>query len=958
MKGSNIMKIFKWTASYLLIIAGSVYLIYSAYNEVRERMIGELHVQEIILAKQAARSVENLIDNYWFVLNSLSKNSHIVDMDETGEEMLKELLHNNSHTVRSITRVGIHGDIIYTFPHVLLKGHNLSDQDHIKLISISHKTVFSDVFISSQGFKTTALHVPVFKDMEYCGSVGILIDYDYIAEKYFENIKIGKDGYAWAISEKGIELYSPVPIHIDKTAADNNSSGSSVLSIVKKMQRGEEGTSDYLFNISNGSANQGELYHAAFYPVRLYNTFWSICVTAPESQALSHIQGFRNRCIGMLFFLAVMGIGYFLYLFRFHHLSAEQCVRNKTEEVLRESETRLKSILESMQAGVIVVDSETGCVVDVNRAAADLIGAPKARIVGQVCHKYLCPTEQGCCQAANPGQAVHNSEGLLLAEDGARKHVLRTAVQVELAGRTVLLESVIDITERRQAEQALRDSEERYRRLFEMESDAIILADAETGQILDVNHAASELYGYGIEEMLGLKVFDISAEPEKTALAIRQEDTLVRLRHHKRKDGTVFPVELAGRRSDLGGKRVFLAAIRDITDRMQAEAEKDKLEAQLRQAQKLEAIGTLAGGIAHDFNNILAPIIGYAELALYDGHLQPSLRNNFGQILQAALRAKDLVGQILAFGRYKKEQPKVAEDIGVIVKEALKLLRASLPATVEINHNIEPGFAFADATQIHQVLINLCTNASHAMDGKGVMEVNLTGVYLSESDLASGPIVDLKPGSFLRLSVSDTGCGMNPELLERIFDPYFTTKEAGKGSGLGLAVVLGIVKRHKGAISVQSMLGKGSTFSIYIPTQEGVAAVTAAPVHDLPTGTEKILMADDEQMLLEMSTQVLGQLGYQVTTARDGRHALEIFSSGSDQFDLLITDYTMPGLTGIDLIREIRRVRSNIPAILCSGFAEKLTENTVMEPGVELIIKPFGIKDLSQTVRRVLDARC
>jgi len=949
------MKIFKWTASLLIIIAISVYLIYSAYRDVRQQMIEKLYTQETILAKQAAKGVENFMDNYWFALNSLSKNKHIVDMDETGEAILREFLNNNSQVVKGISRIGANNRIIFTIPDSNLIGSDLSNHNHIKLISKTHKTVFSDVFMSIRGYQITALIVPIFKDMNYDGMVGILIDYDYIAENYFENIKIGKDGYAWAISENGIQLSSPIRSHVGKSVNDNYKDESSLLSIVKKMQKGEDGTADYLFSNPNAAVPKQELYHAAFYPVRLYNTFWSICVTTPESQVISHIEGFRNRCIAMLFFVAVMGFGFFVYLFKFHLLRAEQSVQNKTEEVLRESEARLKNILESIQAGVIVVDSETNCIIDVNRAASDLIGAPKENIVGQIRYKYFCPTDQGYCPEVGKGGAVHNSEGLLLTDNGCQKHVLKTTVPVELAGRAVLLESIIDITKRRQAEQALRDSEERYRRLFEVESDAIILTDPETGRIMDINNAAVELYGYSIEEMLRLTVFDISAEPEKTARAIREENTLVRLRYHKRKDGTRFPVEISGRRSDLGGKRVHLAAVRDITERLQAEEERDKLEAQLRQAQKLEAIGTLAGGIAHDFNNLLTPIIGYSELALYDPHLQPPLRNNLDQVLHAALRAKDLVKQILAFGRYTKEQPRIQADIGVVVKEALKLLRASLPTTIEISQNIEQGFAFANATQIHQVLINLCTNAAHAMDGKGVIDISLTRVHLSESDIASESIVGVEPGPFLKLSVSDTGCGMTAETIDRIFDPYFTTKEVGKGSGLGLAVVLGIVKRHKGAISVRSAPGIGSTFSIYFPSLEAVAEAATAPVHDLPNGAERILMADDEQMLLELNAQILGQLGYQVTPAGDGVHALEIFKGGSDRFDLLITDYTMPGLTGIDLVKEIRRIRPHFPAILCSGFAEKLTADASMEAGVELIMKPFSIKDLAQIVRRVLD---
>jgi two-component system, cell cycle sensor histidine kinase and response regulator CckA len=948
------MQIYKWIQCLLVVVAALVYLLYSTYTDVKKQIVLQLYSQEVILAKQAAKGIETLFDTYWAALDSYSKNSHIIDVDAAGKDLFYQFYINNSSLVRSITRVGLNGEVVYTYPNMNLIGANLSAQDHVRIVYQTHKTVLSDIFTSVQGLETAAFHVPVFKDDKFYGSLGILVDYDYIADKYFQGLRIGKGGHALVISEKGFVLFSPTGQRVGKLAS-NEHGGTIPAALVQEMQAGREGTFDYVSDLPDGASGQGELYHAAFCPVRLYNTFWSICVTAPDSEVLAHIEGFRNRCFAVLFVLSAVGIGFSYYLFRFCLLRNEQIAREKTESALRESETRLTTILESINAGVIVIDPETHTILDLNREASRLIGAPKEEIAGQMCCGLVCPAKQGSCPALEQGQAIDKSEHHLLARNGERIAVLKTVVPIELSGRPVLLESFIDISKRKEAEEALMESEERYRRLFEMESDAIIVTEIETGRILDVNPAAAELYGYRAEEMLQLTVTALSTEPEETLRVILEETSNVELRYHRRKDGRTVPVEIKGRGAELGGKQVNIAAVRDISKRLRAESEKAQLESQLRRAQKLEAIGTLAGGIAHDFNNLLTPIIGYTEMALVDPHLDQRLKGNFEQILQASLRAKDLIKQILASSRYIKEQPKVPVEIGSVIKDALRLLRSSLPATIEIRQAVESGSALADATQIHQIFVNLCTNASHAMDDKGIIDVSLARVDLSSDELESPPVSDLKPGPYLRLSVTDSGCGMDPETLERIFDPYFTTKEVGRGSGLGLAVVDGIVKQHNGAISVRSSPGSGSTFSIYLPRLEEEGFTPGALRSGIPTGTENILLVDDEQGVLDMGVQMLESLGYRVTPAIDGLLALTIFHENSDEFDIVITDYTMPKMTGTDLAREIRRIRPGMAVILCTGFAQKLTEQDARKQGFEFVLKPFGLKELAAVVRKLLD---
>jgi nitrogen-specific signal transduction histidine kinase/ActR/RegA family two-component response regulator len=395
----------------------------------------------------------------------------------------------------------------------------------------------------------------------------------------------------------------------------------------------------------------------------------------------------------------------------------------------------------------------------------------------------------------------------------------------------------------------------------------------------------------------------------------------------------------------------------DITDRKLAEQEKEKLEARLRQAQKLEAMGTLAGGIAHDFNNILQPILGYTDMALDRLEASDPLRDNMEQVLKAAQRAKELVKQILDVSHSTAEQQRTPTEVGAIAEEVMKLLRSVLPTSIEIKKNIETGFAMAEATQIHQVLMNLCINAAHAMDDRGILEITLTNVALCMSDCADPWFYHLKPGPYLRLSVSDTGCGMEKATMERIFDPYFTTKEVGKGSGLGLAVVNGIVKRHEGAVTVESDPGKGARFNIYLPRIEPRSAAPVPADSPLPRGSEKILLVDDELTVLEVGIGLLNLMGYEVTSLTDSVGALQLFRSNPDNFDLIISDCTMPGLTGVEFATEVRRLKPRIPILLCTGYSEKIASDNVKKLGIELLMKPYSLRQIAGAVRKILDAQ-
>ena len=510
-----------------------------------------------------------------------------------------------------------------------------------------------------------------------------------------------------------------------------------------------------------------------------------------------------------------------------NNMIAEVRRSNKT---LYESEERLKIILDSIQAGILLIDAETHTIIDANHAAVKILDASKEKIIGSVCYQYICPASNGTCPITDLGQNIDSSEYVFPKENGREVSILKTVIPIFLESKDCLLCSFVDISE------------------------------------------------------------------------------------------------------------------------------KKKLEDHLRQAYKMEAIGTLSGGIAHDFNNVLSIILGNAELAIDDIPEWSPARFNLKEIRAASMRAKDVVRQLLNFSRKANEELKPTKIIPV-VKDALRFLRATIPTSIEIRQNIRDASdtVLADSTQIHQVILNLGTNAFHAMEETGgILEIGIKNVVFDQ--VAATPYSDLIPGKYVQLTVSDTGQGIAPEIRERIFDPYFTTKEIGKGTGMGLSVVLGIVKGHGGAISIDSEPGKGTGIRIFLPMVEREAVTEFVAEEKLSTGNENILFVDDEESLADLGRMRLEKMGYRVTARTRPAEALELFSFNPDQFDLVITDMTMPQMTGDRLAKEILKIRPDMPIIICTGYHEKITEKKSLETGIKaLLLKPVSINNLAKSVRKVLD---
>ncbi|MFO8112343.1 MAG: ATP-binding protein [Desulfosalsimonadaceae bacterium] len=559
------------------------------------------------------------------------------------------------------------------------------------------------------------------------------------------------------------------------------------------------------------------------------------------------------------------------------------------------------------------------------------------------------------------------SLGILAVDNGRSKTDLRQSDMNLLMG--VASEMAISIINARSFAK-IRENEARYRLLSDNISDIIWVLDLSTQRFSFVSPSIENILGYSAEEFVRLTPKDIF-----TPKSLKQASRLIKeeLKNEKTgspdpsrsktievnqycKDGRSIWLEITAKfiRDNNGRPDSILGVSRDITERKLVEAEKEQLEAKLQQSQKMEAVGTLAGGIAHDFNNILSAVIGYTELGLNDASDNPKLKRKMEHVLKAGYRARDLVKQILAFSRHAEHEMRPVKA-KTVISEALKLLRATIPSTIEIRHYLESdSMIFGDPTQIHQVLMNLCTNAEHAMaESGGVLEVRLKDVHFDEAWADRNP--GTTPGLHLCLTVSDTGPGIPQEIMERLFEPFFTTKDPGKGTGLGLSVVHGIVRSHRGAVTVESNPGNGTVFSVYLP----IVAKATQPKYEnnapVQTGSERILFVDDEKSIADLGGEMLSQLGYQVVVRTSSVDALEEFRGHPDQFDLVVTDMTMPRITGAKLAEEMLRIRPDIPIILCTGFSRSINEEDALKIGIRAFtMKPITIEQLSKTIRLVL----
>lgn len=603
--------------------------------------------------------------------------------------------------------------------------------------------------------------------------------------------------------------------------------------------------------------------------------------------------------------------------------------------------------------------SEQGTIVEANLTSANLLGVARGSLVKRLFSSFIFLEDQDRYylyrkQLAETGGSPRECELRMVRTDGSLFWAHLQAISAREAETTTECRMVVrDCTRQKVAEIEVRASKEQWEKTFDAIDDVVTVHDLDM-QIIRANKAAGDLFQVAPAELIGKQCYELFRGTSEACqgcpeISARKDQANQQANIYHENLGKTFSVS-SYPLVEQGGIIGFVSIAKDITEQLQ-------LEERLRQAKKVEAIGTLAGGIAHNFNNILVPILGYAELA--ESRIAPDdpLNSDLQHIIKGALRAKDMIAQILAFSR-KSPEKRQSFQPQLVVVEALKLLQASLPATIKVKTEIasDCGTILADPTQLHQIVMNLCVNAHHAMvESGGVLKVGLEKVIIGKEEskaLGSG----LFPGEYVVLEVSDTGCGMDRETQERIFEPYFTTKCQGEGSGMGLSVVHGMVTNYQGHISVQSEPGKGTSFLVYLPCSvEGLPLRLSKSSVPEAGGTERIVVVDDEVVITTMFQTILTRMGYQVIVFNNSLEALAFISQDPDSFDLLFTDMRMPNLTGLELIQKALAVRPELPVILCTGFNKLVNKQKAKALGIDVCLeKPVSVPELILAIHKAL----
>jgi PAS domain S-box-containing protein len=693
-----------------------------------------------------------------------------------------------------------------------------------------------------------------------------------------------------------------------------------------------------------------------------------ISVTIPAKTYIDAIKKSKNGLIVIHLIVLALGAGLFYSLTRYRdgqeqkikqknkELEKEIIERKQIENSLKESEERFRFLSKAGFEGIIII--EKGIILEANDTFYKLTGYQPSELTNKPVTDLVSPAEKENVTSRMGSGYEQSYETSGLKKDGSTFPVEVHAKSFLYKGRQVRVAAIRDITEQKLAKEVIQKAAIEWSTAMDASEDAIYLLDPNR-HLLRANKIFYQLTASTPQTAIGQhieKIVHPQGEEVPCPVCLAQEamrDKIITMDSDHPDNPTGRPIEITVKvvRDESGQPISIFMRLHDLT-------EQKRLEEELFQAHKMEAIGTLAGGIAHDFNNILSAIVGYSEIAKLHIRTDKNATEDIDQVLKASKRATELVQHILTFSR-KSDHRLEPLAPHLIIKEALKMLRASLPTTIKIQEDIDTkcGKVLADSTNIHQIIVNLCTNSLHAMENeKGVLSVSLYRKEIGDEEIEGEHGVS--SGPFIVLQVSDTGHGMDKETIERIFDPYYTTKEVGKGTGLGLAVIHGIIQDYHGFIRIESESGKGTTFYVHIPVlqQETSTADEVTTDEFLPTGTERILVVDDESIIANLNKTVLEELGYEVTATTQSLDALNKIRTDPDQFDLIITDQTMPNLTGAELAQEILKIKHNMPIILCTGYSSILLEEDALAIGIKKHVKkPLRRKALAEIVRQVMD---
>ncbi len=946
-----------WLILSLFVVGLCVAFFSVVNNEAKQEAIKSLNDQQIIIARQAKQSIEKLFDRYIRVLSNNAQNERIITLDREGKRVIHVLYDTFSDEVAAVSRVNESGRIVYTYPvDPASIGQDVSDQDHIKEIRRTQKPVVSDVFTAVQGFRAIAVHVPVFQGKDYRGSLAFLVRFERIAQQNLEGIRMGEDGYAWMISREGIELYCPVPGHVGKSVFENCKDFPDILAMAKNMVAGKQGVAAYEYNLIRDKTSR-VMKHAVYLPVRIGNTFWSIVVATPDKEALNMMERFRTKLIAIFGILLLVGISLSYVGGRAWVILSEEKKRKEAERALSESEEtilkereRFLTLIEKAPFGMMLIGKE-GRITYMNPQFKALFGYALTDIPdGRTWFRKAYPDPEyrhllisEWLRDFREGEVDRTVMKVLTAtcKDGSEKEI--SSASLRLSSGEVLF-CCEDITQLKESQEALRESEAKYRTVVDNSLVGFCIIQDDTFKF--VNKRFCEIYGYSYDEFVANKM-DIMhpihpdyRERVRETVRKRLAGEVAHLEHEfkaVRKDGKTINVKVFGSSIIYNGRPATTGSVIDVT-------REKMLESQFLQAQKMEAIGVLAGGIAHDFNNILMTILGYISVLLTETAAVDPRHEKLKIMEQQVQHGANLTKQLLGFARGGKYETKPTDLNGLLARSADMFGRTKREITIYSKFEEDLRTVEVDRGQMEQVFLNLFVNAWQAMPGGGEL-------YLETANVPSRGDVP----AYVKVSVTDTGVGMDEATRQRIFEPFFTTKGMGRGTGLGLTSVYSIVKNHGGSIEVFSEKGKGTTFDIYLPASDKAVTEEQKTMGDMHTGSETILLIDDQDAIVNVGKVILEKLGYTVLTAYSGEEAVAVYEKEGEKIDLVILDMIMPGMSGGKTYKMLKEMNPGIKAILSSGYSLNEEAAEIMENGCNgFIQKPFNAAELSKKIREVL----
>ena len=946
-KKINILRNVLRACLVLVMLGGLLVLFYLPYLAVKKKTIDAFNREQMMTIRQSALGLEHFFSMYGRALNYGAAQPPVIHFNEIGRRMMTDFYAIHKPWLIAITRRDRSGKIIYRVPVARDgSGRDTARRPQSPAGAAFRKPLLGVVMV--RGHKYVRFSRPVFENNRFAGSITFLVSFDSLAKNFLQTMKENHGKRFWLINQKGIVIFCPQHEDFGRRIRSLVAGSSGFQSLTEKMTAGGRGSATFMFRQEDDPGKRIK-YHAVFMPITLPGGhFWSIAVSTPEDQVLANMQAFRNQWLAA----AALTIG---VLFLLCYALKRSMSRVDDEKRQRAAGEQLLRLLDISPIGIIVYD-DRGRLKYANRSVVDLFGAGNGdNLIGRNIFAFVHPDYKKMVRnrfaAVLRGEPTDPAVIKIILPGKLVKDVEITSAPFVFFDRSCGMTILQDITERLKAEK----EQQLLATVIEHTRESVVVTDVE-GNIEYVNPAFTRITGYSRDEVIGRNQRLLKSGEHGQVFYEEMWATLKRgavwegRLINRRKDGSLYTerVSISPVRDAAGAITHFVAVKRDISHEV-------ALEMQLQQAQKMEAIGTLAGGIAHDFNNILGAIIGFTDISLMQSKPDSPIYKNLRNIRKAGLRAADLVRQILTFSRQAAGNRKISVAIVPLLKESLKLLRASLPTTIEIvrHINVPEALVLADPAQIRQMIINLCTNSFQAMrEHGGVLTVTLDKLPAGQGPgaaiLAGGPGIELK--------VEDTGPGMSPKIMDRIFEPFFTTKEPGLATGLGLSVVHGIVHDLGGEITVESDENR-TCFTIRLPVIEKPVVVQNLDEDSLPGGSESVLIVDDEQPIRETCRMMLSQLGYSVTTSGDPREALAMIKRQKDRFDLVIADQTMPEMTGLELLHEILRLRPGLPVILCTGFSEQLNEESALREGArQLLLKPVTCMRLAESVRNVLDA--